>query len=154
MLVDLCRNDVSRVSSAGTLDVPAMLVAERYTRVLHLVSTVTGRASAEADAWAVIAALFPSGTMTGAPKIRAMEIIESVERSRRGLYAGALGLVDVGGYVELALCIRTLLHDGDRFRMRASAGVVADSDAGREWRETLAKMSAAHWAVTGEELIA
>jgi anthranilate synthase component 1 len=91
--------------------------------------------------------------MTGAPKIRAMEIIESMENSRRGLYAGAFGLIGLGGYVDLALCIRSLVHDGDRYQARASAGVVADSQADREWRETLAKLSATYWAVTGEELL-
>jgi anthranilate/para-aminobenzoate synthase component I len=86
-------------------------------------------------------------------RIRAMEIIESVERSRRGLYAGALGVLDVGGYTNLALCIRTLFHRDGVYRTRASAGIVADSDPRAEWRETLAKMSAAHWAVTGKELL-
>lgn len=91
--------------------------------------------------------------MTGTPKIRAMEIIESVERSRRGLYAGALGLMDIGGYTNLALCIRTLFHHDGAYRTRASAGIVADSRPESEWRETLAKMSAAYWAVTGKELL-
>jgi anthranilate synthase component 1 len=81
-----------------------------------------------------------------------MEIIESLERSRRGLYAGALGLINVGGYVNLALCIRTLVHRGRAYRTRASAGVVADSCPRREWQETLAKLSAGFWAVTGQEL--
>ncbi|NKE57573.1 anthranilate synthase component I family protein [Lentzea sp. PSKA42] len=151
MLVDLCRNDIGRVCDRGTLDVPDMLVVDRYSHVAHLVSTVTGRVS-DVDAYEVVRALFPSGTMTGAPKIRAMEIIESIETSRRGLYAGALGLIDFDGTLNLALCIRSLTHAGTTYRTRASAGVVADSDPGKEWRETLAKMSAAYWAVTGKEL--
>ncbi|MBP2703232.1 anthranilate synthase component I family protein [Microbispora sp. RL4-1S] len=151
MLVDLCRNDIGRICAPGTLDVPHMLVVERYARLLHLVSTVTGRLDAGLDGYDVVAALFPSGTMTGAPKVRAMEIIESVESSRRGIYAGALGLVDVGGFVNLALCIRTLVHGDGVYRARASAGVVADSTPQREWNETIAKLGAAHWAVTGEE---
>jgi anthranilate/para-aminobenzoate synthase component I len=130
-----------------------MLGVERFSRVLHLISTVVGRLDDGVDGWDVIAAAFPAGTMVGAPKIRAMEIIESVETTRRGLYAGALGLIDVGGYLNMALCIRTLVHRGDRYRARASAGVVVDSVPEREWRETLAKMSAAHWAVTGKELL-
>jgi len=152
MLVDLCRNDIGRVCDRGTLDVPDMLVVDRYSHVAHLVSTVVGRVS-DVDAYEVVRALFPAGTMTGAPKIRAMEIIESIETSRRGLYAGALGLVDFDGTLDLALCIRSLTHSGTTYRTRASAGVVADSDPGKEWRETLVKMSAAYWAVTGEELV-
>ncbi|TWP53818.1 anthranilate synthase component I family protein [Lentzea tibetensis] len=152
MLVDLCRNDIGRVCDRDTLDVPDMLAVDRYSHVAHLVSTVVGRVS-EVDSYEVVRALFPSGTMTGAPKIRAMEIIESIESSRRGLYAGALGLIDFDGALNLALCIRSLTHAGNTYRTRASAGVVADSDPGAEWRETLAKMSAAYWAVTGKELV-
>ncbi|MEU5090338.1 anthranilate synthase component I family protein [Streptomyces sp. NPDC021356] len=153
MLVDLCRNDIGRIAEADSLDVPDEFAVERYSHVLHLVSTVSGQAEADKDVYDAIAALFPAGTMTGTPKIRAMEIIESVERSRRGLYAGALGLIDVGGYTNLALCIRTLFHHDGAYRTRASAGIVADSAPASEWRETLAKMSAAHWAVTGKELL-
>ncbi|MCX4970640.1 anthranilate synthase component I family protein [Streptomyces sp. NBC_00654] len=153
MLVDLCRNDIGRICRADTLDVPDQLVVERYSHVLHLVSTVEARVEEGEDSFDAIAALFPAGTMTGTPKIRAMEIIESVERSRRGLYAGALGLMDIGGYTNLALCIRTLFHHDGAYRTRASAGIVADSRPESEWRETLAKMSAAYWAVTGKELL-
>ncbi|WP_225821739.1 anthranilate synthase component I family protein [Streptomyces naphthomycinicus] len=153
MLVDLCRNDIGRVCRRDTLDTPDMLRTERYTRVLHLVSTVTGRTEPGTDVFDVVAALFPAGTMTGAPKIRAMEIIEALETRRRGLYAGAVGVIGHRGHLNLALCIRTLVHDGGAYRTRASAGVVADSDPEREWAETLAKCSAAHWAVTGEELL-
>ncbi|PPK63142.1 anthranilate synthase component I family protein [Actinokineospora auranticolor] len=153
MLVDLCRNDIGRICGKDTLEVREQMVVERYSHVLHLVSTVVGRAAPGTDSYDVIAALFPSGTMTGAPKIRAMEIIEATEARRRGLYAGAIGLIGAGGYLNLALCIRTLIHSGGVYRTRASAGVVADSDAGREWTETLAKSSAAYWAVTGRELL-
>ncbi|MFE2209050.1 MULTISPECIES: anthranilate synthase component I family protein [Streptomyces] len=153
MLVDLCRNDIGRIARADTLAVPDEFVVERYSHVLHLVSTVVGEAEPDKDAFDAVAALFPAGTMTGTPKIRAMEVIESVEDSRRGLYAGALGLIDVGGYTNLALCIRTLFHRDGVYRTRASAGIVADSVPAGEWRETLAKMSAAHWAVTGKELL-
>lgn len=153
MLVDLCRNDISRICQQDTLAVPDRMVVERYSHVLHLVSTVSGQVEEGKDSFDIIAALFPAGTMTGAPKIRAMEIIEEVERSRRGLYAGALGLIDVGGYVNLALCIRTLIRENQTYRLRASAGVVADSVPEREWRETLAKSGAGYWAVTGKELL-
>lgn len=153
MLVDLCRNDIGRICQRDTLDVREQMKVEQYSHVLHLVSTVVGRVASEMDSYDVIAALFPSGTMTGAPKIRAMEIIESIETRRRGLYAGALGVIGAGGYVNLALCIRTLIHHDGAYHTRSSAGVVADSDAGREWTETLAKSSAAYWAVTGRELL-
>ena len=153
MLVDLCRNDLGRICLPGTLRVPGLFTVERYSHVLHLVSTVAARTAPGTDAFDVIAAVFPAGTMTGTPKIRAMEIIEKLEKSRRGLYAGAIGLIDVGGYVNLALCIRTLIHADGVYRTRASAGIVADSKPEREWNETLAKASAAYWAVTGEELL-
>ena len=91
--------------------------------------------------------------MTGTPKIRAMEIIDEMEHSRRGLYAGALGLIDVDGYVNLALCIRTLIHHDGAYRIRASAGVVADSVPSAEWTETMAKIGAAYWAATGTEVL-
>ncbi|MCE7002304.1 anthranilate synthase component I family protein [Kibdelosporangium philippinense] len=152
MLVDLCRNDIGRICLPDSLDVRESMVVEKYSHVLHLVSTVVGQAAEDTDSYDIIAALFPAGTMTGAPKIRAMEIIEEVETSRRGLYAGALGLIGFGGYLNLALCIRTLIHHEGVYRTRASAGVVADSDPGREWAETLAKSNAAYWAVTGREL--
>jgi anthranilate/para-aminobenzoate synthase component I len=153
MLVDLCRNDIGRICQPDTLDVPEHFTVERYSHVQHLVSTVVGRAESAKDSYDIIPALFPAGTMTGAPKIRAMEIIETMESSRRGLYAGALGLIDVGGYLNLALCIRTLINHNGAYRTRASAGIVADSDPAREWAETLAKANAAHWAVTGKELL-
>jgi len=153
MLVDLCRNDIGRICQRDTLDVPDQLVVERFSHVLHLVSTVVGQAEPGKDAWDIIAALFPAGTMTGTPKVRAMEIIEEMEQSRRGIYAGALGLIDVDGYVNLALCIRTLVHHDGAYRIRASAGVVADSVGESEWTETMAKAGAAYWAATGTELL-
>ena len=130
-----------------------MLAVQDFSHVFHLVSTVSGQRADGVDAYDVIAATFPAGTMTGTPKIRAMEIIESIETSRRGLYAGVFGLIDFGGQVHLGLCIRTVFRRGDTYTTRASAGVVADSKAGNEWRETLAKMSAGHWAVSGQELL-
>ncbi|MGC4878637.1 anthranilate synthase component I family protein [Micromonospora sp. DT43] len=153
MLVDLCRNDIGRVCVPGTLSVDAMFDVEPFAYVHHLVSTVSGQLADDADVWAAICATFPAGTMTGAPKLRAMEIIDGLEDEPRGVYAGAVGLVDVRGYAVLALCIRTAVHDGRRYRTQASAGVVADSTPGDEWRETLAKMSATYWALTGAELL-
>lgn len=152
MLVDLCRNDFGRVCVAGTLDVTDLMITERYSHVLHLVSNVVARLRDGVDAYDVVQACFPAGTMTGAPKIRAMEIIEDLESSRRGLYAGAHGLIGFGGWSVLALSIRMVVHDGEAYALRASAGVVADSTPQGEWHETLAKMGAAFWAVTGTEL--
>ncbi|MDG4796534.1 anthranilate synthase component I family protein [Micromonospora sp. WMMD1082] len=153
MLVDLCRNDIGRVCAPGTLSVDTMLEAEPFAYVHHLVSTVSGRLTPDADVWTTICAAFPAGTMTGAPKLRSMEIIDGLEDDARGVYAGAIGLVDVRGFAVLALCIRTIVGDGHRYRTQASAGVVADSTPRAEWRETLAKMSASYWALTGEELL-
>ncbi len=154
MLVDLCRNDLGRVARPATVTVDEMMVVEDFSHVFHLVSNVTARLDDDVDVYDVIRATFPAGTMTGAPKIRAMEIIEEIEARRRGCYAGAFGLIGFGGYANMGLAIRTLFRtDPDVWRLRASAGVVADSKPDGEWRETLAKMSAGYWAVTGENLL-
>jgi len=152
MLVDLCRNDIGRVCQPGSLEADELIILEKYSHVHHLVSNVVGRLRPDQDAFDAIAATFPAGTMTGAPKIRAMEIIEELELTRRGAYAGAVGLIDFGGAVNMALCIRTVTCQGTRFSLRASAGVVADSKADNEWRETLQKLAAPFWAVTGQEI--
>ncbi|MEU2774569.1 anthranilate synthase component I family protein [Streptomyces sp. NPDC007162] len=152
MLVDLCRNDIGRVSRPSTLPVDRLMAVESYSHVFHLVSTVTGRLDEGMGTWEAVRATFPAGTMTGAPKVRAMEIIDGLEQERRGSYAGAVGLVDVRGWSELALCIRSIEYDGATYSTQSSAGLVAQSDTASEWRETLAKMGAAYWALTGEEL--
>ncbi|MGW0783608.1 anthranilate synthase component I family protein [Streptomyces sp. NPDC002913] len=152
MLVDLCRNDIGRVSRRSTLPVDRLMTVERFSHVFHLVSTVTGRLARGAGAWDAVRATFPAGTMSGAPKVRAMEIIDSLEQERRGSYAGAVGLLDVRGWAELALCIRSVEYDGETYSTQSSAGLVAESDPESEWQETLAKMGAAHWALTGKEL--
>ncbi|MEU9462005.1 anthranilate synthase component I family protein [Streptomyces sp. NPDC088394] len=155
MLVDLCRNDVGRVCLPGTLEAHGLMTVETYSHVFHLVSTVEGTLAPEDDTWSVLRATFPAGTVTGAPKIRAMEIIEELESEPRGMYAGAVGLVDLRGWSQLALCIRTIVHDGrsGTYSTQSCAGIVADSSPGAEWRETLHKMGAAYWALTGEELL-
>ncbi|MEU3712649.1 anthranilate synthase component I family protein [Streptomyces catenulae] len=153
MLVDLCRNDIGRVSRPSTQPVDRLMAVERYSHVFHLVSTVSGRLAESVSTWDAVRATFPAGTMTGAPKVRAMEIIDGLERERRGSYAGAVGLVDVRGWSEFALCIRTVEYDGTTYSTQSSAGMVAQSDPEAEWRETLLKMGAAHWALTGEELL-
>lgn len=152
MLVDLCRNDIGRICEPGTLDVDVLMEPEVYSHVIHMVSNVTGTKRARQDPFDVIAATFPAGTMTGTPKIRAMEIIEELETARRGIYAGAVGMIDFAGFTNLALCIRSTLYTDGVYRIRASAGVVADSVPEKEWRETLAKMGGSYWAITGEEI--
>jgi anthranilate synthase component 1 len=119
---------------------------------MHIVSGVCGELAPQRDAFDLFAATFPAGTLVGAPKVRAMEIIEAIETSRRGPYAGAFGLIDFSGFVDTGLAIRSALHDGTRFTLRASAGIVADSNPTAEWRETQAKLGAGYWAITGQEL--
>lgn len=154
MLVDLCRNDIGRLCEPYSLDVPSLMALEEFPSLYHLVSTVSGDLLPECDAVDVLRATFPAGTMVGAPKIRAMEIIENLEASPRGQYAGAIGLIDFGGAMNMALCIRmACLVDGE-YRLRASAGIVSDSHPEREWQETLAKMRMLYRTVTGQELLA
>lgn len=153
MLVDLCRNDLGRVCIPRTLEVDELLVVERYSHVYHLVSNVIAKREDDFDIYDVIRATFPAGTMTGAPKIRAMEIIEATETTRRGPYAGAIGMIAFNGDANLALCIRTAVHAGQEYRLRASAGIVADSIPEREWNETLHKMAALYWAITDREIV-
>jgi anthranilate synthase component 1 len=130
--------------------VDALMSVEAYSHVLHLVSTVTADLAGEFDAYDVVRATFPAGTMTGAPKLRAMEIIEATETSRRGMYAGAFGVIGFGGFTNLALSIRTVVASGDTYSARASAGVVADSSPEGEWWETFAKLGSSIHAVVGE----
>ncbi|HEY9327728.1 MAG TPA: anthranilate synthase component I family protein [Streptomyces sp.] len=153
MLVDLCRNDIGRVTRPSTRPVDELMAVEAFSHVFHLVSTVSGRLRRHVGPFDAVRATFPAGTMTGAPKLRAMEIIDGLEREPRGAYAGAVGLMDVRGWTELALCIRTITHDGTVYSTQSSAGMVAQSRPADEWHETLAKMGAAHWALTGEELL-
>ena len=153
MLVDLCRNDLSRVARPHSLTVDELMVVETFSHVFHLVSTVSAELDTAADVWDTLRAAFPAGTMTGAPKLRAMEIIQGIEEQPRGAYAGAAGLVDVRGWSELALCIRTVVSEGQEYSTQSSAGIVAQSDPDKEWAETMAKMAPAYWALTGEELL-
>lgn len=152
MLVDLCRNDLGRVATPGSVDVSDLMAIEAYSHVFHLVSTVHAKLSQEHDIYDVVTATFPAGTMTGTPKIRAMEIIQELEQSRRGVYAGIFGVIGFGGYANLALSIRSILKTSSRYSLRASAGVVVDSSLPSEWRETIAKMSAPARAITGQDL--
>jgi anthranilate synthase component I len=143
MLVDLGRNDVGRVAEYGTVRLTAFMAIERYSHVMHLVSEVRGRLRAGLDAIAALAACFPAGTVSGAPKVRAMQIIDELEPTRRGPYAGAVGYVGWGGRtLDTAIAIRTCVMKDGRAWIQAGAGTVADSDPVSEWHETEAKARA------------
>jgi anthranilate synthase component 1 len=151
MLVDLARNDLGRVCVPGTVEVPDFMRVELYSHVMHLVSTVAGDVAPEYDALDVFDATFPAGTVSGAPKPRAMEIIESLEPTRRALYAGTVGYVDASGDMDMAIAIRTaVLHQG-RAYVQAGAGIVADSDAATEEAETRHKARAVLSAIATAE---
>jgi len=151
MLVDLARNDLGRVSVPGTVEVADFMRVERYSHVMHMVSTVSGQVSPGRDALDVFDATFPAGTVSGAPKPRAMEVIESLEPTRRALYAGTVGYLDAGGDMDMAIAIRTaVLHDG-RAYVQAGAGVVADSDPATEEAETRHKARAVLSAIATAE---
>jgi anthranilate synthase component 1 len=151
MLVDLARNDLGRVCVPGTVEVPDFMRVEHYSHVMHLVSTVSGEVTPGRDALDVFDATFPAGTVSGAPKPRAMEIIESLEPTRRALYAGTVGYVDAGGDMDMAIAIRTaVLHQG-RAYVQAGAGIVADSDAATEEAETRHKARAVLSAIATAE---
>ena len=143
MLVDLGRNDVGRVAEFGSVRLTTFMAIERYSHVMHLVSEVRGRLRPELDAIAALAACFPAGTVSGAPKVRAMEIIDELEPVRRGPYAGAVGYVGWGARtLDTAIAIRTCVMKGGRAWIQAGAGIVADSDPASEWQETEAKARA------------
>jgi anthranilate synthase component 1 len=143
MLVDLGRNDVGRVAEFGSVRLTDFMTIERYSHVMHLVSEVRGRLRPELDAVAALAACFPAGTVSGAPKVRAMEIIDELEPVWRGPYAGAVGYVGWGAQVlDTAIALRTCVIRGDRAWVQAGAGIVADSDPAAEWSETEAKARA------------
>jgi anthranilate synthase component I len=139
MLVDLGRNDVGRVSELGSVKVTEFMVTERYSHVMHLVSHVIGTLRRGADAFDVLRATFPAGTVSGAPKIRAMEIIDEIEPTQRGPYAGAVGYVSYSGNLDSCITIRTIVCHGGRASVQVGAGIVADSDPKTEWQETCSK---------------
>jgi anthranilate synthase component 1 len=147
MLVDLGRNDVGRVSVAGSVQVSELMVIERYSHVMHIVSNVRGKLAAGRDSFDVIRACFPAGTVSGAPKIRAMQIIDELEPTRRGPYAGAVGYFGFSGSMDTCITIRTLvIKDGIAY-IQAGGGVVADSDPAAEYQETMNKAKAMMRAV-------
>ena len=147
MLVDLGRNDVGRVSEPGSVNVTELMVIERYSHVMHIVSNVRGRLSKGSDAYDVIRACFPAGTVSGAPKIRAMEIIDELEPTRRGPYAGAVGYFGFSGNMDTCITIRTLVIKKGIAYIQAGGGVVADSDPAAEYQETVNKAKAMMRAV-------
>jgi len=136
MLVDLGRNDIGRVSAYGTVKVPTYMVLERYSHVMHLVSIVEGRLADGCDRLDALASCFPAGTVSGAPKVRAMEIIAELENRRRGVYAGAVGYLDFAGNLDFCITIRTVLIEDGRAYVQAGAGIVADSNPAAEYEET------------------
>lgn len=139
MLVDLARNDLGRVARAGTVNVNPYRSIERYSHVMHIVSGVNGELAAGKDAFDLFAAAFPAGTLVGAPKVRAMEIIDELEPVRRGFYGGTVGYFGHGGDMDHAITIRTMVFRGDTYSFQAGAGVVADSVPATEYQEVLAK---------------
>ena len=156
MLLDLGRNDVGRVAAVGSVKVTEQMAIERYSHVMHIVSHVEGRRrDDQVDAIEVFKAAFPAGTVSGAPKVRAMEIIDELEPDRRGVYAGAVGLIGFGGDMDFAIAIRTSLIKDGTLHVQAGAGIVADSDPAAEWQETHNKaravMRAAEMAARGLE---
>ena len=147
MLVDLGRNDAGKVASAGTVTVPRLMEVERYSHVMHLVSRVEAQLSPEKDAFDLFMASFPAGTVSGAPKIRAMEIIHELEPSPRGPYAGAVGYFGFNGNMDFCITIRTMTLHNEKLSIQVGAGIVADSDPEKEYQETLNKAGAMFQAI-------
>lgn len=147
MLVDLGRNDIGRVAETGSVRVTDQMVVERYSHVMHIVSNVVGRLSDKLDAMDVLCATFPAGTVSGAAKVRAMEIINELEPTRRGVYAGAVGYLSWSGNMDTAIAIRTAVIKDDTLYIQAGAGIVADSVPRLEWEETMNKARAIFRAV-------
>jgi anthranilate synthase component 1 len=153
MLVDLGRNDLGRVCRAGTVEVPDFARIERYSHVMHIVSTVVGELRDDRTAFDALAATFPAGTLSGAPKVRAMEIIEGLEPTRRGLYGGTVGYFGFAGDMDMAIAIRTALIHGGTAYVGAGAGIVADSDPAAEEQETRNKAAAVLAAIAAAETL-
>jgi len=150
MLLDLGRNDIGRVSATGSVQVKEKMIVEKYSHVIHIVSSVTGNLNGNCQPIDGHFACFPAGTVSGAPKIRAMEIIDELEKEKRGVYAGSIAYLDFWGNLDSCIAIRTLVKKGNTFYIQAGAGIVADSDPTREYNETKSKAFAAIQAVTEE----
>jgi len=139
MLVDLGRNDVGRVARFGSVELTDVMVIERYSHVMHITSNVTGRLAEGKDAFDALQACLPAGTVSGAPKVRAMQIIDEIEPQRRGPYAGAVGYIDYAGNMDTCIALRTIVVANGMAYVQAGAGIVADSDPTAEYQETLNK---------------
>jgi anthranilate synthase component 1 len=142
MLVDLARNDVGRVAEPNTIELADVMTVERYSHVMHIVSNVQGRLAEGKTAFDALKAALPVGTVSGAPKIRAMEIIDEFEPTRRGPYAGGVGYVDFGGNMDTCIALRTMVVSNGKVYLQAGAGIVADSVPDNEYRETINKARA------------
>jgi para-aminobenzoate synthetase component 1 len=142
MIVDLLRNDLGKSCVPGSVRVPTMFKVESFANVHHLVSTVQGQLAAQHDALDMLRDCFPGGSVSGAPKLRAMQIIEQLEPNRRGVYCGAIGYVGFDGNMDTNIVIRTLVYGDGEIRGWAGGGIVADSECGAEYQETLDKASA------------
>jgi anthranilate synthase component 1 len=151
MLIDLGRNDTGRVAEIGTVQLTDKMIVERYSHVMHIVSNVTGTLKAGQTAFDVLAATFPAGTVSGAPKIRAMEIINELEPVKRGIYSGAVGYVSWSGNLDTAIAIRTAVIKDNMLYIQAGAGIVYDSVPTSEWEETMNKGRAIFRAVAMAE---
>lgn len=151
MLIDLGRNDAGRVAEIGTVQLTDKMIVERYSHVMHIVSNVTGTLEKGKNAFDVLAATFPAGTVSGAPKIRAMEIIDELEPVKRGIYSGAVGYVAWSGNLDTAIAIRTAVIKDKVLHIQAGAGIVYDSIPTNEWDETMNKARAIFRAVSMAE---
>ena len=147
MLVDLGRNDLGRVCETGSVKVSELMIIERYSHVMHIVSNVQGELKPDCDAFDLVRSTLPAGTLSGAPKIRAMQIIDELEPVRREIYGGAVGYFSFSGNMDLAITIRTLVIKDGMVHLQAGGGVVADSDPAAEWQETVNKAMAARRAI-------
>ena len=139
MLIDLGRNDVGRISEIGSVKLTEKMVIERYSHVMHIVSNVVGKLSKGLNFTDALKATLPAGTLSGAPKIRAMEIINELEPSSRGIYGGAIGYISWNGNIDTAIAIRTAVIRDNKIHVGAGAGIVADSDPEKEWEECVQK---------------
>ncbi len=151
MLIDLGRNDIGRVCTVGSVEVTEMMVVERYSHVMHIASHVRGTITEDKNALDLLRATLPVGTLSGAPKIRAMEIIDELEIEKRGIFGGAVGYLAWNGNMDTAIAIRTAIIQGNKLYIQAGAGVVADSIPRLEWKETVNKARALFTAAAMSE---
>jgi anthranilate synthase component 1 len=149
MLVDLSRNDIGKVSEFGTVKATRFMYPEKYSHVQHIVTDVVGKLKTDKDEFDALEATFPAGTVSGAPKVRAMEIIDELEPTRRGVYAGCVGYFSFNRSMDTAITIRTAVFEHGKVYIQAGAGIVADSDPEREYKETLSKCAALLECISG-----